>query len=211
MTDYTEKIVDFAYDHVLDYLVILTEEKVVKVFHANLDDVHWEFPTDYKYCSVLLIKKLDILIFGTSEGSIRIYIWPISNFTPKEIIDPPSFYEKFIHSDKVTLLSVSSDLQYLYTASIDGSIYISSLNGVSYDNQVNPQSFHYFDQRNILPKKVFMNYEDLIYLTDPLYKSKIENIEKRQTDKQTINSEFITGMEKQMSENNKDIQSRRQT
>jgi hypothetical protein len=211
LTDYTEKIVDFAYDDVIDYLVICSEERRVKVIQSNKDDVYWEFPVGCKYCSVLLIKKLDIILFGTSEGSIRVLLWPITNFTGKEQIDHPHFSEKFLHSDNVNSLVISPDLQFLYSASADGSIYVSTINAVAYDNNVNLNSFAYFDNRNILSKKMHMKYSDLINMTDGVYKNKLENIEKRQTDIQTLNSEFVTEMEKMMGENIKDIEKKRKS
>lgn len=211
LTDYTEKIVDFAYDDVIDYLVICSEERRVKVIQSNKDDVYWEFPVGCKYCSVLLIKKLDIILFGTSEGSIRVLLWPITNFTGKEQIDHPHFSEKFLHSHNVNSLVISTDLQFLYSASADGSIYVSTINAVAYDNSVNLNTFAYFDSRNILSKKMHMKYSDLINMTDGVYKTKLENIEKRQTDIQTLNSEFVTEMEKMMGENIKDIEKKRKS
>jgi len=33
-------------------------------------------PDGVKYTSVLIVKKLKVIIFGTEIGSIRVYLWP---------------------------------------------------------------------------------------------------------------------------------------
>ena len=208
VADYAAKIVDFVYDHITDYLLIISEERIVKIFQASRDDSYWEFHlNDCLYTSVLLVKKLDLIIFGTSLGSVRLCLWPISNYTKKEQIDHPNYTEKYLHISKVTHLAISSDLKFIYSAADDGSVYISSL--VVYSNDVcitNLNTFNYFDVRNVLNKKVHMNYSDLIFLTDAVYKGKLEDIDKREVEIQTVKSEFMSKLEKYVGENAKEVE-----
>jgi len=210
LSDRPEKIIDFVYDTVFDYLLISTEDKRIKIFRPQIkDDVYLEFGLDCKYTVVLLIRKLDIIIFGTSLGSIRILLWPISNYTLLQQIDHPEYTEKFLHSDRISSLYVSSDLQFLYSGSADGSVFISTLHPINNDSHVNIQTFVIFNSQNILPRKMHMDFSDFIHLTDGVYKSKIELIEKRETELHTIDSEFNQEMEKIQSQNSKKVENKR--
>jgi hypothetical protein len=210
--DFPDKIIDLAWDDVLNYIVICTDEKkvyLIKKMISDKEDLRTEFPTPFKYTCLLLVRKLDIILFGTSEGSVRTLLWPITSFPFKEHIQHPQFSECFMHSESVVNLIISPDLQFIYSASSDGSIFISSIQAVSNDSLVSINSFASFDNKNFLPKKIHMNYADLIYMTDSVYRTKLENIEKRQTQIQTINSEYMTEIDKLSGENTKEIDRKR--
>jgi hypothetical protein len=204
-----EKIVDYCYDYAIDYLMILTDEFRVRIFRPNKDDESWEFDLDCKYLSLLLIRKLDICIFGTSEGSIRICIWPISNFTKKASLDHPHFTEKFIHAGPVIQLVASNDNKFLYSCGADGSIYVSNLITYCNDAEIKMNTFMYFNPKNILSKKVYMKYSDFTNLTEGMYKEKCDVIKKRQTNITSINQEFASEMDKINGENSKASEDKR--
>ena len=46
-------------------------------------------------------------------------------------IDHPDFIETKLHNRKITSISISNNLEILYTSSEDGSIFISSISGLS--------------------------------------------------------------------------------
>lgn len=204
-----DKIIDFCYDYAIDFLLILCDEYKVRIFRPNRDDESWDFDLDCKYLSVLLIRKLDLIIFGTSEGSIRICIWPIPNFSKKGQVDHPHYTEKFLHCGKVTQLIASTDFKFLYSCGSDGSIFVSSLTSFCNDNEVKLNTFMYFNPKNILNKKVYMKYSDFIHLTEPMYKAKMDIIKKRQLDIQGINNEFASELDKINGENFKAIDEKR--
>lgn len=204
-----DKIIDFCYDYAIDFLLILSDEFKVRIFRPNRDDESWDFDLDCKYLSVLLIRKSDIIIFGTSEGSIRICVWPIPNFSKKGQVDHPHFTEKFLHCGKVTQLIASTDYKFLYSCGSDGSIFVSSLTTFCNDNEVKFNTFMYFNPKNILNKRVYMKYSDFIHLTEPMYKAKMDIIKKRQLDIQGINHEFASELDKINGENSKAIEEKR--
>ena len=204
-----DKIIDFCYDYAIDFLLILSDEFKVRIFRPNRDDESWDFNLDCKYLSVLLIRKLDIIIFGTSEGSIRICIWPIPNFSKKCQVDHPHFTEKFLHCGKVIQLIASTDYKFLYSCGSDGSIFISSLISFCNDSEVKLNTFMYFNPKNILNKRVYMKYSDYTNLTEPMYKAKMDIIKKRQLDIQGINNEFASELDKINGENSKAIEEKR--
>ncbi len=204
-----DKIIDFCYDFAIDFLLILSDEFKVRIFRPNRDDESWDFELDCKYLSVLLIRKLDIIIFGTSEGSIRICVWPISNFSKKGQVDHPHYTEKFLHCGKVTQLIASSDNKFLYSCGSDGSIYISSLTCFYNDNEIKFNTFMYFNPKNVLNKRVYQKYSDFIHLTEPMYKGKIDLIKKRDMDINGIKHEFASEIDKINGENSKAIEEKR--
>lgn len=204
-----DKIVDFVYDYAIDFLLILIDEFKVRIFRPSVDDESYDFDLDCKYISVLLVRKLDIIIFGTSEGSIRICIWPIANFTKKGQVDHPHYTERYLHCGKVTQLICSSDNKFLYSCGSDGSIYVSSLTAFCNDNEIKLNTFTYFNPKNILNKRIYMKYSDFSNLTEQMYKAKIDIIQKRQLDIQGINHEFANEMDKINGENSKSLEEKR--
>jgi hypothetical protein len=202
-TDFGEKIVDFAYDHLINYLIILSVDKTVKIFKCNKDDTNWDFIPNCRYTSVALASQIDVVFFGTSEGSIRSMIWPISNFTNKEQIDHPSFSEKFIHAAEVTFLVVSSDYKLVYSASNDGSIFISLLSIFSNDNPVSLQSLQYFNPKNVLPKKVHMQYSEFVNLTEQMYQDKILHVRNTENTIMKEKGDFKNELDKLIAEYDK--------
>lgn len=208
LVDYGEKIIDFCYDYYTDFLLIIGEEKMIKLFSDNCEE-SWEFEIECKYTSSLLIRKLDIILFGTNEGAIRIYIWPIPNFTKKGKVDPPAYYEKFLHGDPVIQLFIEKDLNYLYSCCSNGSIFVSSLNSFCNDTKINLNSFIYFDPKYMLNRKVYSKYSDFLQYTYSIYKSKCNTIAKYEEDINGMNIEFTSEIDKLNGENSKSIEDKK--
>lgn len=210
LIEYGEKIIDFCYDYYLDHLVLIGEEKRVKIFSNNCED-SWEFLIDCKYNCVLLLRKLDVIVFGTSEGSIRICIWPIPNFTKKDRVDAPAFTEKFLHGDQVLQLYVSNDLKFLYSCSFNGSLFVSLLSNFCNDAEINLETFIYFDPKYMINKKVHAKYSDFIQFTDEIYKSKCGAINKLNFDIHGINIEYASEVDKINGDNSKTLDDKKFT
>jgi len=210
LIEYGEKIIDFCYDYYVDHLILIGEEKRVKILSNNCED-SWEFIIDCKYTSVLLIRKLDIIIFGTSEGSIRISMWPIPNFTKKDHVDAPCYTEKFLHGSPVVNLYVSKDLKYLYSCSSNGSLFVSLLESFCNDTKITLDSFIYFDPKYMVNRKIYSKYSDFIQFTDQIYKSKINSINKLNFDIHGINIEYASEVDKLNGENSKTLEDKRYT
>ena len=215
-TDSTEKFIDVCYDHVVDYLVVLTEEKKVKIFKDKGENLGCYFLLDCVYTCIILLRKFDVIFFGTTEGnlililgSVRSCLWPITNYTNKGEIYHPTYTEKKIHNGKITNLKLSHDSSLLYSCSDDGSIFISLLRLFVNEKNVDCQTLQYFDNKNILIPKFFMTYDDLAYLTEPIYKGKLDLIKNRLLDKQSKSNEFSGNNEKKIAENSKHIEDKR--
>lgn len=203
----TEKILDFVYDFILDTLIIATDEYKIKFFMGKQEDKFFEFRTEEKYTCATLLKKFDLLMFGTEKGTIRTYIWPISKFyAGKTFIDNPFHISNKLHLSKIVRLIVSSDDKYLFSSSEDGSLVISSLTIYNEGEVVKPQSFYYFNTKNILPTTSYMNYSDFTLMTTYNHKEKIIAVQSLKNDIVTKINEFSTTVEKKQSENAKDLE-----
>lgn len=75
------------------------------------------------YTCVSLVKLLDCILFGTSMGSVRAYLWPFTNFQMKQ----QEYVEVALHQGPVSMMRVTPDLGYLVSGSEDGSIYVTSV------------------------------------------------------------------------------------
>ena len=166
ISDFSGNIVDFGYDHSLGMCIITSHDKRVRVYWGVRDEKHWEFNSDLEYSKLLIIKKYDSIIFGTSEGTIRACIWPIQNMLKDMMIDHPEYIETKLHNSKITSLCVSEDLEFLYSSAEDGSVFISSICAVSNDVPLELKNFYYFDQNNVLPKKIYFSADEIIKRAD---------------------------------------------
>jgi WD40 repeat protein len=92
------------------------------------------FVDEWDATAAVLSKKNKVLFMGTSKGTVRIFLWPISeaqlelepvgnsyeNFKRKY----PEFIEYQVHLHPISKIAISPDENYLFTASLDGSIFI---------------------------------------------------------------------------------------
>jgi hypothetical protein len=77
------------------------------------------------------------------------------------------------------------------------------------EKNVDVQTLQYFDSKNILAPKFFMTYKHLAYLTEPIYKGKLDLIKNRMLDRQSKTNEYSGNIEKKNAENAKFIEDKR--
>lgn len=123
----SEKIIDYQYDIVLDMLVIIIDDLRLKVYKGTNIDKFYEFYIPQKYSCSVIIKEVDLILFGTENGCIHCYLWPFAKFSDYNTIPTPYYIENQIHLQKVVNISISSDLKNIISSSLDGSIIISSI------------------------------------------------------------------------------------
>ena len=209
ISDFSGNIVDFGYDHSLGMCIISSHDKRERIYWAVKDEKHWEFNSDVEYAKLLILKKYDSIIFGTSEGSLRACIWPIQNMLKDMMIDHPDYIETKVHNAKITSLCVSEDLEFLYTSAEDGSIFISNIIALSNDAPLELRNFYYFDLNNVLPKEMFYSSDEIIYITDNIYQNKVDALKKKKSAIQGMISEFQSKKEKINQNNATDLENQR--
>ena len=209
ISDFSGNIVDFGFDHSLGMCIITSHDKRERVYWANKDEKHWEFNSDVEYTKLLIIKKYDSIVFGTSDGCLRACIWPIQNMLKDMMIDHPEYIETRVHNSKITSLVVSDDLEFLYSSAEDGSIFVSSISAVSNDVPLELKNFYYFDINNVLPKKMYFSSEQIIYITDNIYQNKVDSLKKKKSAIQGMISEFQSKKEKMNQNNATDLENQR--
>ena len=209
ISDFSGNIVDFGYDHSLGMCIITSHDKRERVYWAIKDEKHWEFNSDLEYSKLLIIKKYDSIIFGTTEGTLRACIWPIQNMLKDMMIDHPEYIETKVHNARITSICVSEDLEFLYTSAEDGSIFVSSISAVSNDVPLELKNFYYFDLNNVLPKKIFFSSDEIIYITDNIYQNKVDALKKKKSAIQGMISEFQSRKEKINQNNATDLENQR--
>ncbi len=202
VSDFTGNILDFAYDASLDYCLITSADKRERVYKGSKEDKHWEWYSDTIYQTCLIIKKYDTVIFGTNLGSLRSCLWPIQNMNKdSNNVDHPQYNEIFIHTAPINSIVVSRNLHLLYSCSEDGSIFVSCITCVSNDYPFIITNYLSFNPVNILPKKMYFNYKDIVYLTEPIYQSKIDDFKKKKNAIQNLIGEFQSNKEKLIQNN----------
>ena len=215
ISDFSGNIIDFAYDQAMDMCLITSHDKRVRVYcdkedsKDNKDEGHWEFATDVAYSKCLIIKKYDSVIFGTEVGSLRVCLWPIQNMLKDSTIDHPEYIETCLHTAKITSLICSKNYEFLYTSSIDGSIFISCISAIANDAPLDIKKFYYFDSNNVLPKKIYFTQEDMMYITDSIYQTKVDGLKKKKSAIQSMISEFQSKKEKVNQNNTNTLEKRR--
>ena len=75
------KVTAVAYDAELDLLVFCCTDGYLRVYRQQGLDLCDEFQVDNSegviFTSVLISKRLQVVIFGTNKGTVRIYLWPL--------------------------------------------------------------------------------------------------------------------------------------
>ena len=95
-----------AYDAKWDFLVKCTDEGTVLFFVQKGLSRRFEYPIpdSCSYTSVLISNKHQCILFGTNLGSVRVYLWPITDYKKQlEYIDFP------IHQGAVTNMRLTYD------------------------------------------------------------------------------------------------------
>jgi hypothetical protein len=106
-------------------------------------------------------------------------------------------------------MKLSHDSSLLYSCSDDGTLFISALRIFVNEKNVDTQTLQYFDSKNILVPKFHMTYGDIAYLTEPIFKGKLDLIKNRHLDRQSKSNEYSGNMEKKNAENAKIIEDKR--
>lgn len=68
--------------------------------------------------NTLLTEEDRFMICGTSQGSVRVYTYPVAG---------ENYQEVFVHNGSVTALAISSDSRFVFSGGADGSIFAFSL------------------------------------------------------------------------------------
>jgi hypothetical protein len=92
------------------------------------------FNKDFSYTSLCLVEAAQVLLCGTSRGSVCIHLWP-PMFTDKELLDYPNtkvfreieFAEFQPQLFPITLMAVTPKVDSLITVSSDGMVFIHNL------------------------------------------------------------------------------------
>ena len=100
-------------------------------------------------------------------------------------------------------------MEFLYSCSEDGSIFISSISGIANDVQLKLSNFYYFDNKNVLPKNIYFTQEEIMYINDNIYRGKVDTLNKKKSVIQGIISEFQSKKEKLIQNNINDLEDQR--
>ncbi|KRX09401.1 WD40-repeat-containing domain [Pseudocohnilembus persalinus] len=111
------------YDYVYDLLVGTTQDKKLKIFGDKGQNLIYENETNpYIFTQVQIMFDVNVILFGTNAGGIRMYLWPF-DFS----LNIQEYSEIAVHQNSVTNLRPTVDQNFLISGSNDGSIYISKM------------------------------------------------------------------------------------
>ena len=204
-TDTQVNIVDFVWDNYLDYLLVTTSESKVKIFDNRGEGDYCDFKTDKLYTKVKLLREIDTIIFGTKEGDLHAYRWPIVNLNNKYVIDTPVYHEVKCHTDEVTDIVVNYDKNIVYSTSIDGSIVALNLRVFINEKQIRPNHLQYFSSKNKLKRKDHNKLSDFIFITKEVYTEKIKTINGLNAEIKNLESNYRGELEKKTNDYSKSI------
>ena len=116
------KYLALTYDPEYSLLIGCCQDMKTRFFNSTEPNMpFFEYDsTPVQYTSVFIHKKLQVIFFGTSIGSVRVYLWPFYEY----IKDNLEYVEFPVHQSAVISMKVTCDYSNLVTASLDGSIYI---------------------------------------------------------------------------------------
>lgn len=112
------------YDDEYELLIGSYYDQKVRIFNEQGLNIYYEmdiYPATYH--SVHIDRQLEIILFGTAQGSVRAYLWPFQNFALKQ----QEYFEIALHQGPVTNIKISPDLSFLVSGSEDGSIFMSKV------------------------------------------------------------------------------------
>jgi WD40 repeat protein len=114
----------FAYDPEFDVLVGCTEDGKTRFLVEKGAHTVFEYDSSpVQHTAVLISKRQQAIFFGTSHGSVRVFLWPVTEFQKDNI----EYIEFPIHQSAVVSLKLTHDNSTLITASEDGSIFLLKL------------------------------------------------------------------------------------
>lgn len=96
----------------------------MRVYNDKGNSILLEYETDnICFHSVCISKKLKVICFGTSIGSVRVFLWPFT----KQNKDDLEYIDVAIHQSPTNVLKITYDFEYLVSASLDGSLVFSKI------------------------------------------------------------------------------------
>ena len=109
-------------------------------------------------CCDVLPAECGVIIFGTTRGSIRIYLWP---WDPMDT-QAPDNYEIGLSTGSITFITHSYDLSFLFVGAEDGSLYFLRMQEIQagievenlYDNrrQADVLNYYYLNEMSMSSK-----------------------------------------------------------
>eukprot|EP00825_Cyclidium_porcatum_P006059 TRINITY_DN1297_c0_g1_i7.p1 TRINITY_DN1297_c0_g1~~TRINITY_DN1297_c0_g1_i7.p1 ORF type:complete len:412 (-),score=82.61 TRINITY_DN1297_c0_g1_i7:60-1295(-) len=118
------KYYDVDYDFDYDLVVAVCEDYKLRIYKDKGRQLDFEYDTSPSYfTSLLIVKKFKQILFGTNNGSVRIYFWPFWQKMQKSI----EFLEIPLHQTSITQIRVTPDYQHLVTCSEDDVIFFSKI------------------------------------------------------------------------------------
>ena len=121
LNDKNKKILAIDYDAEFDLLVYSTDDMKLSLIHdkGNIEIFTYDLkPT--LITSLLIDKDYKILLAGTNSGNCMMFLWPLQLYQNKlEFLSTP------FHSGPINQMRITSDKNYLITASDDSTIYFS--------------------------------------------------------------------------------------
>ncbi len=141
----------FAYDPEFDILVACSDDGKTKFLTEKGSNTIFEYDSSpVNYTSIYINKRQQTIFFGTSNGSVRVFLWPLTEFQKDNI----EYIEFPIHQLPVVSLKATHDYSTLVTASEDGSIFLLKLK--EYVEGSEATSFEILNSLNATKRKDLM-------------------------------------------------------
>lgn len=197
------------YDPEFEHLVCCTDGKVF-VHSYGKSDPFAEFETGegVYFTTVLISKKLQVIFFGTNQGAVRIYLWPL--------IKMDRAYEstqRFVHLKEITSLKITPNFEYLVTTSLDCTVYFLKIKEIQKGKNVtvtdtlkvlNEQK----DAEMISRISNVFSLNEFSFMSNKMQKELIKRMNELESDLQNKITEIDEDNEKLTLKHNKEIQER---
>lgn len=113
-----------AYDPEFDFLVCCCTDHKLRVYNEKGFNLFLDYDTGRDcFHSVCISKAKKVIIFGTTSGSVSIFLWPFLSSAKDKL---PQIGVA-IHQGPTTHVQITYDFEYLVTASMDGSLVFSKI------------------------------------------------------------------------------------
>lgn len=116
------KLTALTFDPEFDLLVCCCPDMVLRIYNCQKDEFYAECDNSSSgllFTSVLLVKKLGVIFFGTQTGMVKVYLWPFSD-QKKQSFDST---QCIIHAGPITSIRITPSLEHLITSSVDGTLF----------------------------------------------------------------------------------------
>lgn len=116
------KMTALTYDAEFDLMVCCCSDQVLRIYNCMKEEFYAECDNSQAgitFTSVLLVKKLGCIFFGTQTGAVRVYLWPFSD-QKKQAFDST---QCLVHTGAVTSIRITPSMEHLVTTSVDGTLF----------------------------------------------------------------------------------------